>query len=64
MEKFKLIKGGEVAWEGIIDRLRKVTELLGEREGEGLFFRGREVAHVDFLWVGILIFVRALREDV
>lgn len=48
--------GGESVYEAIGDDLKEVTELLKETEGK--FFEGDKVTYADFVWAGLLSFMR------
>ncbi|KAK5655546.1 hypothetical protein OQA88_5477 [Cercophora sp. LCS_1] len=62
MEEYQATQGGEFAYKGMEKGLREITALLSENGGP--FFGGEEVAHADFVWVGILVFLERLGEDV
>lgn len=48
-------------WQDVEAGFGKVTEVLNRMDGP---FFGREVGYVDFVWGGLLLFVKALGEDV
>ena len=55
--------GGYAAYEKMEPHLKEITALLGE-DRSGPFFGGKEVAYVDFLWAGVLIFVEKVGQGV
>ncbi|KAK1753214.1 putative glutathione S-transferase [Echria macrotheca] len=63
LEEVERKLGGDVAYDGMEASLREVTALLG-RNKEGPFFEGDKVAHADFVWAGILLFMKRLGDDV
>ncbi|KAK0627322.1 hypothetical protein B0T14DRAFT_424770 [Immersiella caudata] len=63
LEELEGTRGGERAYGEMEVHLRGVTALLGEDES-GPFFGGTEVAYVDFVWVGLLVFVKKLGDGV
>lgn len=43
--------------------LEEVTTMLKE-DGSGPYFLGKEVSYADFVWAGLLIFMRRIGDDV
>ncbi|KAK0641409.1 hypothetical protein B0T16DRAFT_419794 [Cercophora newfieldiana] len=63
LDEFEQKHGGRVAYAGMEPHLKDITALLKEDES-GLFFAGREVTYADFIWAGVLIFMKKVGEGV
>jgi len=63
LEDLETQRGGEVAYTALTEPLGRITEQLGE-DVSGPFFEGKDLAQVDLIWVGILLFIKRLGEDV
>ena len=63
LAEFEEKEGGEGAYEAMEQHLKQVTALLAE-DGGGPFFEGKDVSQIDFVWIGILLFIQRMGEDV
>ncbi|PSR77832.1 hypothetical protein BD289DRAFT_444769 [Coniella lustricola] len=62
LDEMEKKEGGTVWQEAAEPYLRQVTELLKEND-KGPFFLGDTVSYADFVWAGLLIFVRRVGDD-
>jgi glutathione S-transferase len=62
LEEFAAKADMDKAWRDLEAGVGKVTALLNRTEGP--FFAGEEVGYVDFVWGGMLLFVKLQGEDV
>ncbi|CEJ91126.1 hypothetical protein VHEMI06861 [[Torrubiella] hemipterigena] len=56
-------QGKANAWKDSVSGLTKMKDMLLE-EKDGPFFMGATVSYVDFLWAGVLLFYKALGDDI
>ena len=56
-------KGGDPAWAAAAPHLRQVSDLLRENP-QGPFFLGETPSYTDFIWGGLLVFLRRIGDDV
>lgn len=56
-------KGGDPAWAAAAPFLRQVSDLLRENP-QGPFFLGETPSYTDFIWGGLLVFLRRIGDDV
>lgn len=54
---------GASAYDGAAPALKEVTALLKEN-ADGPFFSGKTPVYADFVWIGFLVFIKRIREDI
>ncbi|KAL1855757.1 hypothetical protein VTK73DRAFT_8480 [Phialemonium thermophilum] len=62
MDEYQRGNPPEPAWEKAEPYIREVTAMLKENP-DGPFFMGHTVSYADFVWVGFLLFMKAIGED-
>ncbi|KAF7560081.1 hypothetical protein G7046_g4076 [Stylonectria norvegica] len=63
LDQLEKEQGGQPAWDAAKPVLAEVEALL-KQNPEGPFFLGKTVSYADFVWVGFLIFLQRIGQDV
>lgn len=64
LDEYERQLGGEKSWAEALPAIFQLTNLLEERQAEGPFFLGKNISYADFIWAGVLVFVKRVDENV
>lgn len=63
LDQLERERGGDAAYQNAEPALKEVTALLRENK-DGPFFSGQKPIYADFIWIGFLIFIKRINEEI